>query len=549
MRFSVYGLKNEVDGFFSGFGIASYVMAKITLNKWIIVFTVVTASMLQLIDTSIVNVTLSDMMGNLGATFSEIGWVITGYAAANVVMIVLSGWMSFKLGRKNYFTASIILFTVASFLCGNANTISELIIFRVIQGLGGGGLLSTSQTILVESFPREDLGMANAIFGMSVVLGPAFGPTLGGYITDHLSWHWVFYINIPVGMLAAMLSILFIREPQESIRTGKMDWLAFALLVIGIGSLQVVLENGEREDWFSTTYIIVLTVAAVIGGLLFIWREVSVKSPILNLKLLRYQRFGVGTFFAFMRGFGQYGSLFVIPVFCQNLLGYTAEQTGLLLLPGSLASGIMMPVVGQVMKKTKISPIILAAMGFIIYIIFLLMLSDMSLDTGPSGFLFPVILRGIAGGLLFIPLTTITLYDLKNVEMPQGTAFLNTARQLGGSFGIAIMATFLTTRSAFHAARLNPDVNLYDPETVSRIKAMVARFMQNGLDYATAKAKALTALHGMIGRQAMILTYNDSFYVISVFFLLCIPLLLFFIRKKKKKGILENEKNRDTVGR
>lgn len=489
--------------------------------------------MLQLIDTSIVNVTLSDMMGNLGATFSEIGWVVTAYSAANVVMIVLSGWLGFKLGRKKYFTGSIILFTLASFLCGNAGSVAELVIFRIIQGLGGGGLLATSQTILVESFPREDLGMANAIFGMSVVLGPAFGPTLGGYITDHLSWHWVFYINIPIGILATILAFLFIREPEERLVTGNMDWLAFALLVIGIGSLQVVLENGQREDWFSTTYIIILAIAAVVGGLLFIWRELTVKNPILNLSLLRYHRFSAGAFFAFMRGFGQYGSLFVIPVFCQNLLGYTAEQTGLLLLPGSLAAGIMMPIVGQAMKKTRISPIVMAAFGFVIYIFFLQLLSDMSLVTGPSDFIFPIILRGIAGGLLYIPLTTITLYDLKNVEMPQGTAFLNTAQQLGGSFGIAIMATFLTTRSEFHAARLNTLINPYNPHAVSRITSLVTRFMHEGSDYLTAKAQALTVLHGAITQQAMILTYNDIFYLISIFFVICIPLLVLFISKKK----------------
>lgn len=510
-------------------------MAKITVSKWVVIFTVVSASMLQLIDTSIVNVTLSDMMGNLGATFSEIGWVVTGYSAANVIMIVLSGWLGFKLGRKNYFTGSIILFTVASFLCGNAHSVGELIIFRIIQGLGGGGLLSTSQSILVESFPREDLSMANAIFGMSVVIGPAFGPTIGGYITDHLTWHWVFFINIPVGILAMILSILFIKEPPESINTGKMDWLAFCLLVTGIGSLQVVLENGQREDWFSSTYITVLAAAAVLGGLLFIWREVSVKTPILNLRLLRYKRFGVGAFFAFMRGFGQYGSIFIIPVFCQSLLGYTAEQTGLLLLPGSLTSGIMMPIVGRLMKKTRISPVLMAGFGFVVYIIFLVLLSDMSMATGPSDFIFPIILRGVAGGFLFIPLTTITLYDLKNVEMPQGTAFLNTARQLGGSFGIALVATFLTTRSDFHAARLNVNLNPYDPQTVSRIKALVARFTSQGLDLSTAHAKALDVLHGMLDKQAMILTYNDAFYLIAVFFLLCIPLLTLFLGRRKKK--------------
>jgi DHA2 family multidrug resistance protein len=512
-------------------------MKQSSLHKGVIIFTVVSASMLQLIDTSIVNVTLSEMMGNLGATFSEIGWVITGYAAANVIMIVLSGWLGFKLGRKNYFTGSIILFTITSFLCGNAHTVGELIFFRIIQGLGGGGLLSTSQTILVESFPREDLGMANAIFGMSVVLGPAFGPTLGGYITDHFSWHWVFYINIPIGILATILAILFIEEPEENILTGKMDWIAFALLTVGIGSLQVVLENGEREDWFSSHYITMLSIAALIGGALFIWRELRVDSPILNLKLLRYHRFGVGAFFAFMRGFGQYGSIFIIPVFCQNLLGYTAEQTGLLLLPGSLTSGIFMPVVGQLMKKTRISPILLAAFGFTTYIAFLWLLSGMDANTGPSDFLLPIILRGVAGGFLFIPLTTITLYDLRNVEMPQGTAFLNTARQLGGSFGIAIMATFLTTRSAFHEARLNMDISAYHPQTLSRLHTLTSYFIGQGFAPRVAHDRALATVHHTLSTQAMMLTYNDAFYLIALFFALCIPLLLLFMRRNKRKAL------------
>ncbi len=512
-------------------------MAQIPLNRWIVIVTVVLASMLQLIDTSIVNVALSDMMGNLGATFTEIGWVVTGYAAANVVMIVMSGWLGFKLGRKNYFTASILVFTAASFFCGNAHSVGELVIFRIIQGLGGGGLLSTSQTILVESFPREDMGMANAIFGMSVVLGPAFGPTLGGYITDSLSWNWVFFINIPIGILAATLAAVFIKEPEEKLRTGKMDWLALALLVIGIGSLQVVLENGQREDWFATNYIIVLSAAAVIGGLLFIWREISVRSPILNLRLLRYRRFGVGAFFAFMRGLGQYGSIFAIPVLCQTLLGYSAEQTGLLLLPGSLMAGLMMPIAGQMMKRTKIPPILLAAFGFAMYIVFLIMLSGINLNFGPGDFIIPIILRGVGGGFLFIPLTTITLYDLKNVEMPQGTAFLNTARQLGGSFGIALMTTFVTRRSAFHEARLSTHITPFDPQTVARLKGFTDHFTQLGFDMATAKSKALALIHGMVEQQAMLLTYNDVFYLIALFFLFCIPLLALFLKKKKKTAL------------
>ncbi|MEP6647593.1 MAG: DHA2 family efflux MFS transporter permease subunit, partial [Saprospiraceae bacterium] len=225
-------------------------MAKITLDKWIVIVTVVSASLLQLIDTSIVNVTLTQMMGNLGASLGDIGWVVTSYAAANVIMITMSGWLAAKFGRKTYFTASIILFTIASIFCGTSTTITQLIIFRIIQGIGGGGLLATSQAILIETFPKEEIGMANAIFGMGVIIGPSIGPTLGGYITDHLSWHWVFFVNVPIGIAATILSIIYIKESKHFTKIGKLDWLALALLIIFIGALQVILEKGESEDWF-----------------------------------------------------------------------------------------------------------------------------------------------------------------------------------------------------------------------------------------------------------------------------------------------------------
>lgn len=508
------------------------------IKRWVIVVTVVLASMLQLIDTSIVNVTIPDMMGSLGTTFTQIAWVVTGYSAANVIMIVMSGWLTSKLGRKNYFTGSIALFTLASLLCGNATSVGELILFRIIQGIGGGGLLSTAQSILVESFPREDLSIANAIFGMSVVLGPAFGPTLGGYITDHLSWHWVFYINIPVGIFAAILSVLFIREPDEKIKTGRMDWLALLLLIACIGSLQVVLENGQREDWFSSSYIIILAITAVFGGFFFIWRELVSKSAILDLKLFRYRSFAVGGFFAFMRGLGQYGSLFLVPVLCQSVLGYTAEQTGLLLLPGSLATAVMMPIVGQIMKRTKIPATLLAGFGFAVYLVFLLLLSNLNINAGPNDFIFPIILRGIAGGFMFIPLTTITLYDLKNVEIPQGTAFMNTARQLGGAFGIALMTTFITVRSQFHEARLNVNINPYNNHSISFLNQLSRKFVEAGFDVQTARLKALSIVRDLIDKQAMILTYNDAFYIIALFFLVCIPLLALFVYPRKRSKSL-----------
>ena len=516
-------------------------MAKITLDKWIVIITVVTASLLQLIDTSIVNVTLTQMMGNLGATLGDISWVVTGYAAANVVMITLSGWLAAKMGRKAYFTASIILFTVASIFCGTSTTVTQLIIYRVIQGIGGGGLLSTAQAILIESFPREEIGMANAIFGMGVIIGPSIGPTLGGYITDHLSWHWVFFINIPVGIVAAVLSILYIKESPHRAKTGSLDWFALAMLVIFIGALQVVLEKGESEDWFETRYITVLTVSSVLAGIIFVWRQLTVEHPILNLRLLKDSSFALGSFFSFVQGLGLYASVFIIPVFCQSMLGYTSEDTGWLLMPGSLAAGVMMPIIATIMKRTKVSPVFLTGVGFALFVIFVYSLSGMNLNTGPHDFFWPLIIRGIGMGLLFIPLTTITVFTLAPKDIPQGTAFSNMIRQLGGSFGIALMTTMVSIRSAFHYSRLSEHISLYDQPSAERFGMYAKMMMARGTDLNTAQAMSAAAIKGTVYKQAMVLTYSDVFLFVGIFFALCIPLLLLFTVRGKKVKKVEQE--------
>lgn len=502
-------------------------------NKWVIIFTVVSASLLQLIDTSIVNVTLTDMMGNLGATLGDISWVVTGYTAANVVMIALSGWLSAKLGRKTYFTLSIIIFTVGSIFCGTATNVWELVAFRVFQGIGGGGLLSTAQAIIVQTFPREQMGMANAIFGLGVIIGPTIGPTLGGYITDHLSWHWVFFINIPFGILATVLSFTFIENSHDTIKTGKMDWIALFLLITFIAFLQIVLEKGESEDWFETRYITLLTISSVLAGIFFIIRQLRSNDPILNLRLLNNTSFSAGTILGFTQGFGLYASVFIIPIFCQSILGYTAMQTGLLLLPGSLASAVAMPIVGRIMKGGRISPVLLAGIGFTSFIVFLYLLSGMNLNTSEKDFYWPLIIRGVGMGLLFIPLTTITLYDLSNRDMPQGTAITNMVRQLGGSFGIALMTTFISTRSTFHINRLSEYVSIFNETTRQRFNAVVGLFMSKGDSYTVAQTKALLSLKGAVAKQAIILTYNDAFLIVGIFFVVCLPLLLLFKRKSK----------------
>ncbi|WP_338876229.1 DHA2 family efflux MFS transporter permease subunit [Spirosoma sp. SC4-14] len=505
---------------------------KLGFDKWIVILTVTTAALLQTIDTSIVNVTLNQMMGNLGASLGDISWVVTGYAAASAVMITMSGWLSAKLGRRNYFAASIVLFTIASIFCGLSTNVWELVFFRVVQGIGGGGLLTTAQSILIQTFPKEDLGIANAIFGMGVIIGPSIGPTLGGYITDNLSWNWVFYINIPFGILATVMTFAYIKEPDEKIVAGKMDWLALILLTMGIGGLQIILEKGEEKDWFDSSFIVGMSIAAVVGLIGFIWRELAVKMPILDLSLLRRRRFAVGTLFNFILGFGLFASVFIIPVFCQTILGFTASQTGWLLMPGSLMTGVMMPIIGGMMSKNKISPIWYSAIGFLLFFGFCFDLSNISLDAGPDYFFWPLIIRGIGMGMIFIPLTTITLADLENVEIPQGSALSNMIRQLGGTFGTAIMTTYISTRTVFHASRLSDNISIYNPLSAERIRQFTNLFLSKGDALMTATGKAYGLIQGTVMKQALVMTYADAFLIIGAFFLVCVPMLLLFIGKK-----------------
>jgi len=516
-------------------------MAKFSADKIIVIFTVVSAALLQLIDTSIVNVALNDMMGNLGATFEEIGWVVTGYAVSNVIMITLSGWMSARFGRKYYFAGSIILFTIASVLCGTSTNIWELVVFRVIQGIGGGGLLSTAQAILVETFPREELGLANAIYGMGVIIGPAIGPTLGGWITDNFSWQWIFYINIPFGILATILTLTYVEEPKEKMRAARMDWLAFVLLVVGISSLQVVLEKGQSEDWFETRYITILTFVAAITSIAFVWRELAVEHPIVNLRLFGNKAFTTGTGFNFILGFGLYGTTLVIPIFCQNLLGFTAMETGLLMLPGSLATAIMMPIVGALLKKNIVNPAVYAGFGLALFFVFCYMMGLLNTQVGSHDFFWPLIVRGFAMGLIFIPLTTISLSELKGSEIPQGTALSNMVRQLGGSIGIALITTFISRQTVMHYDHLAENITLTDPQTQQRIQMLSRGLMSKGYDSTSAVHDAYAIISRSVSEQATFLTYKDLFVYLGLFFLVMIPFLIMFRNKKKEKASEEEQ--------
>ena len=496
-------------------------------RKIIITITVIIAAMLQLIDSTIVNVSLPQIMGNLGATLDEVGWVVTAYAVANVIVLPMSGWLGERFGRKNYFTASIIIFTTASFFCGHAHSLDELIVFRIIQGFAGGGIMAVAQAILLEAWPPEEVGLATAIFGLGAVVGPTIGPTLGGYITDHFSWPWIFYVNIPVGALATFLSVTFVRRTPATGKGRPVDWWGIAFLSIAVGSLQIVLEKGEREDWFATTYIEVLSFVAIIGAIAFIWREMIAREPIVDLKIFRFRSFSLGMFTSFIYGLGLYGSVFVFPVLCQNILGFTAEQTGLLLLPGGIATIFMMPAVGS-MLKNRVPAQFISTVGMIVFFIFCMMMQKRTTaQVGNEDFFWPLIIRGLGMGMLFVPITTLAVQDLRGKDIGQGTGLNNMGRQLGGSFGIALITTFIDRRMAYHRDILINHINPYNSNFIERFNMLWHGFMSKGYDFLQARQMAYQAMDGMLMKQAALLTYADVFWIVGVFFLCIIPLLYF----------------------
>jgi DHA2 family multidrug resistance protein len=510
-------------------------MAEHGFRKWIITITVIMASLLELIDTTIVNVALPDIMGNLGATLEDAGWLVTGYAVANVIILPMSGWLGERFGRKNYFLASIIIFTIASYLCGQATTLTELILFRLLQGLAGGGLLSTAQAILMETWPREEIGMATALFGLGAVVGPTLGPTIGGYIIDHKAWQYIFYVNIPVGAIAAFLVSMFVRESPMFAKGKPIDWWGILLLAVGVGSLQVVLEKGETEDWFQTPYIAGLTIATILSGIGFVWRELSTDHPVVDFRILKDRSFAIGIVTSFALGFALYGSVFIFPVFCQSLLGFTALQTGLILLPGGLATILCMPFVGAMLKK-GVPAQLMATGGFFLFFIFCWMLSNSNLESGTGDFFWPLIIRGIGMAILFVPLTTLAVQGLQGKQIGQGTGLNNMMRQLGGSFGVAILTTLIHLKSGQVRNELIKYINPFNPAYVQRRDGQIANFMSKGATHMQAQQMSDRAMEGNIIKQTMLVTYDNMYMIIGVFVLAAIPVI--YLQKFKKKPVI-----------
>ncbi len=509
-------------------------------RRVIITITAIFCALLEIVDTTIVNVALNDMRGNLGATMSEVGWVVTAYAIGNVIIIPMTSWLAQQFGRRNYFAVSIIIFTISSFLCGNASVLWELVLFRFIQGVGGGALLVTSQTIITESYPVEKRGMAQAIYGLGVIIGPTLGPPLGGYIVDNYSWPYIFYINIPIGIIATLLTMQFVRSPQYAQKkaANEIDWWGIGFLALAVGALQYVLERGQEDDWFNDSTITTLVVMSVLGFFFFVWRELVYKNPIVELRVLKNGNLRIGTVLSFIMGFGLYGSTFVIPLYTQGIMGWTATQSGLLMLPAALMTAFMMPFIGKMLEKGIPQPLLIA-IGMIAFFFYSFWgYKIISPDTGKDAFFWMLIVRGVGMAMLFIPITALSLSSLKGVQIGQGAAFTGMARQLGGSFGIALITTFVSRRNDLHRTDLVSKLDINNPDVMNRVHNMQASFMHKGMDAQTALRSAYQSLEYTITKQQTVLSYMDVFLYLGVLFLIFVPLVL-LVKSNKQKGKLD----------
>ena len=502
--------------------------------KYLIAITVSLASVLELLDTSIVNVAIPHMMGNLGATLDQIAWVSTGYIVANVIILPITGWLSAFFGRRRYFAGSITLFTVASFMCGNAHSLGALVFWRIVQGLGGGALLSTSQAILYEEFPREEYGTAMAIFGVGVMVGPTLGPTVGGWITDMYGWPWIFYINIPFGMLALGLTLSFINDSRHQEKAEGVDWLGLGLLAVGVGALQIMLERGERLDWLASGEVRTLALMSAFSLITFIWHELRTPHPVVDLRILKSRQLAVGVVFGMILGVCLYATVFVLPVYLQNVRGFTANQTGLVILPGALASAVTMGFMGRLQGKFDGRLSIAAGIG--VFALSMWKHAHFTTESGMSDFFWPLIFRGMGLGLIFVPLTNLALGDLPMSKIPNGTGLFNLMRQLGGSVGIALSATLLQRFTAIHRADLAAQVTPYAEATRERLAAITQALIARGELPALANTKAIAFLNGIVTKQALMLSFDQLFLLFGTAFVLSLPLLLLVHRSKGGPG-------------
>lgn len=485
----------------------------------LIILVAVMASLLEIIDTSIVNVALPTMMGNLGATLEDISMVVTGYAIANAIVLPASAWLSERFGRRKYFLGCILGFTIVSVACGLAPNLFFLTLFRIAQGALGGALLPTSQTLIYEQFPKEKAGIAGAIFGMSVMIGPTLGPVMGGYLTDEFGWRSIFNINLPLGLLCFFIgyAVIFNRkqEENETPKSNQLDAMGLALLIMGVGCLQFVLERGEADDWFSSTAIVVNSIIAVISLPTFIWWELRVKNPIINVRLFKDQIVTNGVLLMSLLGFFLYSLVFILPIFLTRTFHYTATQTGAFFIPGSLLTAFCMPFVGQAMTR-GVNPKYLIAVGLILVECCLFLSTGFSPLSSSTEILHMLYVRGLAMAFLFVPINSSILSQFKGQALGQVSGLMNLSRQIGGSIGIAMVGTLLTTRGQQNYLDLASHVSLLNPATQATYYGAISNFTQKGGNIGMGESvnAALYSIYGRIQAQAFMLSFNQMIWIV-----------------------------------
>lgn len=502
--------------------------------KWIITLAASLGAILEVIDTSITNVALPDIRGNLGATLSEAGWVSTAYACANVVIIPLSAWLGDRFGRKNYFVFSLVGFTVSSVLCGLAPNLGFLIAARVLQGIAGGGLLAKAQSVVFESFAPHERGAAQAIFGLGVIAGPALGPVLGGWLTDHMGWRWIFFINIPFGILAVGMCTTFFPadEPDKLDHNGRVDWTGIGLLALGLASFQTMLEEGQQDDWFSSKFITTMGVLAVVGIVTFVWWELRIDKPAVDLRVLRHRSMIGGSLYSAILGMGIYGIMFAIPVFVQDYLHYTATQSGVLQVPGAIASAVTMILYGKLLAKYD--PRLMIGLGALMTTGTGVLLMGLNPDTGVQTIFWPLILRAVGSVMMFMPLSLATLGPLPKNEIAAGSGIYSLTRQMGSSIGIALITTMVSRRMAEHRAVLVSHVTEYRQPVLDRLHTMTAGFSALNGDLEAARHRALGLIDGIVNGQSALIAYSDIFSYVATAFVVSLPLLLLLGGAKSK---------------
>jgi MFS transporter, DHA2 family, multidrug resistance protein len=500
------------------------------MNLWLIAFTVMLPTLITIIDTSVVNVSLDHIRGSLSATYDESTFAITAYLVSNAIIIPMAAWFSRLIGRKNFLVWSIVVFTISSFLCGSAWSLQSLVFFRIVQGFGGGGLVPISQSILLESFPREKHGMAMAIFGMGTMLGPILGPVLGGWITDSWSWRWIFYINIPIGILSVIMSMVVIKDPSYMKRQKmKIDYWGLSFLSIGLGALQFVLDKGEREDWFESNLIVIVAAIAAVTLILLLINEIFSDRPIVDLRLFKDRTFSSGCVVMFFVFINLFGSIVLLPIFLQSLMGYTAYDAGLVLGPGGIATLLFMPIAGKLVNKMNPKGLLFA--GIAVCALSTYMMSLFNLQTDFWTFVWPRVALGVGMGLTFIPLTTMTLSHIPREQMTEASSLYNLVRNIGGSVGVAFTTTMLARRAQFHQSRLVEHLSPFD-QTYPFFHHKIEAFLgMQGLPPSGADGLMYRQLIG----QSTALAFNDAFLLICLL-TICILPLVFLMKKPDAHG-------------